>query len=92
MVHVDDGEMGMLAGKDRLGFGQARGGAHDEQAVVQRELDEVDDQPAIMEDERTPRSRIGRGGNGSSHDCPLPHGRHHAVRCARKSLAPSRTV
>ena len=52
VVHVDHGQVGVPLGQDRLRLGQGARGPHDEEAVVERELDEVHDQRAIVEHER----------------------------------------
>ncbi len=52
VVHVDHGHVRAPLGEDRLRLGQVARRANDEQAVVQRQLDEVDDQRAIVEHER----------------------------------------
>jgi len=83
VVHVDDREVRPLLGDDLLGLGQARGRADDEQAVVQRQLDEIDHELAIVEDERAASPAVARGYLNGCHnfDLPVPNG--HSLPCAR---------
>ena len=55
VIHVDDGHVRPPLGEDRLGLGQVAGGADDEEAVVERQLDEVDDEGALVEDQGAAR-------------------------------------
>ena len=56
VVHVDHGEVRLPVGQDRLRLGQVAGRADEEDAVVERQLDQVDDQLA----DRGARARGGR--------------------------------
>ena len=49
-VHVDHAHMGTPSREDRLRLRQASGRPHHEEAVVEGQLDEVDDQWAVVED------------------------------------------
>ena len=56
MVHVDHREVRLPLGQDRVRLGQAARGPDDEEAVVERQLDEVHDQRAIVEHQGAERS------------------------------------
>ena len=56
MVHVDHREVRLPLGQDRVRLGQVACGPHDEEAVVEGELDEVHDQRAIVEHQGAQRS------------------------------------
>ncbi len=49
MVHVDHAQMRPPLVQERLRLGQAASGPDEEEAVVQRQLDEVHDQRAVVE-------------------------------------------
>src|SRR5450756_75867 len=52
MVHVDHGQVRVPLGEDRLRLGQAVRRPNNEQAVTQRQLDEVHQELTIVEHER----------------------------------------
>ncbi|HEX8938837.1 MAG TPA: hypothetical protein VF763_01630 [Candidatus Limnocylindrales bacterium] len=54
MVHVDDGEVRLPLTQDGFGLGEVAGRAHGEHAMVERQLDEVDDQRPVVQHERAP--------------------------------------
>ena len=51
VLHVDHGQVGHPVDEDRLGLGQALDGPHDEQAMIERELDQAHDQRLINKDQ-----------------------------------------
>src|SRR5450759_3888913 len=55
VVHVDHGHVRVPLGEDRLGLCQAARSPNDKEAVIQRQLDEVHDQLAIVEHEGATR-------------------------------------
>ena len=59
MIHVDDRHVRAPIDEDRLGLRQVARGADDEQAVVERQPDEVDDEWPIVEDQRPTRLDLG---------------------------------
>jgi hypothetical protein len=58
VVHVDHGHVRAPLGQDRVRLCQAARGPNDEEAVIQRQLDEVNDQRAIVEHECAARLDI----------------------------------
>jgi hypothetical protein len=80
VVHVDHGEVRPPFRQDRLGPGERSGGPDHEQAVVQRQLDQVDEQRVFVEHERSSRvqSRLvghaSREGHPRGAVCHLPRG------------------
>jgi hypothetical protein len=78
VVHVDDGHVRLPLRQDRLGFGEVARGPDDEQTVVQGQLDEINDQLAVVEDKRPVRVdqpgfpvAIDRGLPFDEMDCPF---------------------
>jgi hypothetical protein len=52
VIHVDDRHVGMPLGQDLLGLLDAIRSANSEQAVIQGQLDEIDDERLFVEYER----------------------------------------
>ena len=55
VVHVDDGQVRVPLGEDRLRLREIARRAHDEDAMVERQLDEIDDQRPVVQHEGAPR-------------------------------------
>ena len=53
MVHVNHGHVRAPSDEDRLRIGQLARCAYLEDTMVQRQFDEIDDELAVMKDERT---------------------------------------
>ena len=52
VVHVDHGHVGLPLGQDALRLGHAAGRPHHEHAVVQGELDQIDDDLVVVQHQR----------------------------------------
>ena len=52
VLHVDERKVRLPVGEEGLDLGQAGSGPDGEQAVVQRELDQVDHRAAVVQDQR----------------------------------------
>ena len=51
VLHVDDGDVGVPLGQDAFRFTDVAGSANREQAVIQRQLDEIHDKWLVVEHE-----------------------------------------
>ena len=68
VIHVDHGDVRGPFGEDRIGLGQRGSGTDHEEAVVQRQLDEIDDDLPVVEDQRAARLRLVDRWQQSRHD------------------------
>ena len=71
VIHVDDRHVRPPRREDLLGFGQIDCGSHHEHAVVQRQLDEINNQRTFVQDERSARVGFGHTGGAFHHGWTL---------------------
>ena len=55
VIHVDHGDVRLPVGENGIGLGEAGRGPNDEESVIQRQLDEVDDERSVVEHQGAPR-------------------------------------